>query len=185
MPEKDIHIFCDPSLLSRGKVLHKYSALRKLARLGTVPDIFVFISSHELVNIRPRGNRHEFSLIKLEDPKFSSTPLSDPFPIRKALDKDRRLKPRVMLRRPITYEIRVLPEARHHLMGKHLRGALMNMSDGGVGLKTKHRLQANMIVSLRLPVNKMFVAVPTLAKVLWVAMGPKRNEVRAGLKFII
>ncbi len=185
MLEKGIHVFCHPSILSKRQILQRYSALRKLAGGKTTPCAFVFISSHELVYLHSQSARHGYSLIKLKDSASFPIPSKDPLPIRKAFNKDRRLDPRVMLRRPIAYEIRVFPETRRRLANKHLRGLLINMSKGGIGLKTQHRLQANMIISLRIPVGKMFVTLPTLAKVSWIATDPKQKEYRAGLMFII
>jgi hypothetical protein len=185
MPRKGIHVFCRPGVLSKRRILQRYSTLRKLAGEKIAPRVFVFISSHELVCMHSQSARYGFSLIKLKDSASWPIPSKGPVPIEKAFNKDRRLNPRVMLRRPIAYEIMVFPDPSRRLTHKRLRGSLINMGKGGIGIKTKHRLQADMIVSLRIPVGKMFVAVPTLAKVSWVATGQKQKEYRAGLMFII
>jgi hypothetical protein len=91
----------------------------------------------------------------------------------------------VVLKRAITYEPGALPKRGHFLPGKRLRGFLLNISNGGICFKTKHRLQTKMVLKVSLPVNEISPLAPTLAQVLWVNRDPKRKEYHTGLKFII
>lgn len=98
---------------------------------------------------------------------------------------ERRRSPRVVLKRAITYEPGTLPERGLLFTGRRLRGFLLNISNGGICFKTKHRLQTKLVLKVGLPVDEISPIAPTLAQVLWVKRDPKRKEFRTGLKFII
>ena len=98
---------------------------------------------------------------------------------------ERRQVPRVALRRAITCETGVVPEGQLMLAGKRLSGSLMNISNGGICITTRHRLDRDMVLKVNLPVSEISPAAPTLAQVMWVMSNPKRREYRTGLRFII
>ena len=98
---------------------------------------------------------------------------------------ERRQVPRVTLRRAITYEAGVLPDGQLMLAGKRLSGSLINISNGGICISTRHRLSKDMVLKVNLPVSEISPAAPTLAQVMWVISNPKRRECRTGLRFII
>jgi c-di-GMP-binding flagellar brake protein YcgR len=99
--------------------------------------------------------------------------------------KERRQAPRVILKRVITYQPGTLPKRGYLLPGKPFRGFLLNISNGGLCFKTRHRLQTKIVLKVSLPVNEISPVAPTLAQVAWVKRDPKVKEYRAGLKFII
>ena len=99
--------------------------------------------------------------------------------------EERRQTPRVVLKRVLTYEPGTLPKRGHLYPAKPLRGFLLNISNGGLCLKTKHRLQTKIVLKVSLPVNEISPVAPTLAQVAWVKRNPKSKEYRTGLKFII
>jgi hypothetical protein len=98
---------------------------------------------------------------------------------------ERRQVPRVVMRRPITYETGVLPEGQLMLAGKRLSGSLLNMSNGGICITTRYRLEKGIVLKVSLPVSEVSPAAPTLAQVMWVVNDGKHKEFRTGLRFII
>jgi c-di-GMP-binding flagellar brake protein YcgR len=98
---------------------------------------------------------------------------------------ERRQIPRVALRRAITYETGALPDGQLLLAGKRLSGSLVNISNGGICITTRYRLNKDMVLKVNLPVSEISPAAPTLAQVMWVSGNPKRREYRTGLRFII
>lgn len=98
---------------------------------------------------------------------------------------ERRQLPRVALRRAVTYETGVLPDGQLMLAGKRLSGSLINISNGGICIMTRHRLDKDMVLKVNLPVSEISPAAPTLAQVMWVMSDPKRREYRTGFRFII
>jgi hypothetical protein len=98
---------------------------------------------------------------------------------------ERRQVPRVALRRAITFETGVLPDGQLMLAGRRLSGSLVNISNGGIGITTRCRLDRDMVLKVNLPVSEISPAAPTLAQVMWVLDSPKRREYHTGLRFII
>jgi hypothetical protein len=98
---------------------------------------------------------------------------------------ERRQVPRVILRRAVTYETGVLPDGQLMLAGKRFPGSLVNISNGGICITTRHRLEKDMVLKVNLPVSEISPAAPTLAQVMWVRSNPKHREYRTGLRFII
>ncbi len=98
---------------------------------------------------------------------------------------ERRQVPRVALRRAITYETGVLPDGKLMLADRCLSGSLVNISNGGIGITTRYRLDRDMVLKVNLPVSEISPAAPTLVQVMWVMDNPKRREYRTGLRFII
>lgn len=99
--------------------------------------------------------------------------------------RERRRTPRVALKRVITYEASVSPYHRDPLAGKQLRGSLMNISNGGLCFKTKHRLQRRMVLKVNLPVGELTPSAPTLAQILWVSKDLNQRDYWTGLRFIL
>ncbi len=99
--------------------------------------------------------------------------------------KERRHFPRVIFQRVITYEAGLLSKRGPFLTGHQFRGYLLNMSNGGICFKTKHRIQKKMVLKISLPMNDISPKAPTLAQVLWVRKNLKRKEYQTGLRFII
>jgi hypothetical protein len=65
-----------------------------------------------------------------------------------------------------------------------LHGAYcLNISHGGLGLSTSHRLRENQIVRISLPVKGFHATVPVLAEVSWVMAD--NNGHRAGVRYLI
>jgi hypothetical protein len=71
------------------------------------------------------------------------------------------------------------------LAGKRLSGSLLNISNGGLCITTRYRLDRDMVLKVNLPVSEIAPAAPTLAQVMWVMNHSKRKEYRTGLRFII
>jgi len=71
------------------------------------------------------------------------------------------------------------------LAGKRLPGSLVNISNGGLCITTRHRLGKGMVLKVSLPVSEISPAAPTLAQVMWVMNDTKHKEFRTGLRFII
>jgi len=105
--------------------------------------------------------------------------------INKTRGKERRHSPRMIFRRVITYELGLLPKTNFLSTGKQFRGYLLNISNGGMCFKTKHRLPKKMVLKISLPVSDISPKAPTLAQVLWVRKTLERPEYQTGLRFII
>ena len=105
--------------------------------------------------------------------------------VKRTDSSEKRLLHRVTLRRAITFEVGAFPKGDWFISGKPLRGFLVNISNGGICFKTKHRIQKEMVLKVRLPVSEISPAAPTLAQVLWVRRDPKLKEYRTGMRFII
>jgi hypothetical protein len=59
----------------------------------------------------------------------------------------------------------------------------LDISRGGLGLSSSHRLRENQIVKISLPVKGFHATVPVLAEVSWVKADKNGN--RAGVRYLI
>lgn len=85
-------------------------------------------------------------------------------------------------------------EVSSHLLLHRVRGSksttiinsnIKNISEGGVCLMTRERLETAQIVKISLPVPHVKMSTPTLAEVRWVRKDPGKRLYRAGLRFLL
>ena len=105
--------------------------------------------------------------------------------IRTSPKEERRLNPRLFFRRNVTYEIPAFPGHRTELGGKTLHGTLLNISQGGVCLKTRYPLKKKTVLRLQIPINDLPVRAPTIALVVWLKKDKTGKGYRTGLQFIL
>jgi hypothetical protein len=71
------------------------------------------------------------------------------------------------------------------LADQHFPGSLVNMSNTGMCMVTRHRLEMGMVLKVSLPVSADSPAAPTLVQVMWVMNSAKNRGYCTGLRFII
>lgn len=89
------------------------------------------------------------------------------------------------LKRNMTFERPAPLQVPPPSVSRRLRAVLLNLGAGGLCLKTSVRLSPQAVLKVNLPLNKLPLAAPTLAQVLWVRKEPGLRRYRAGLRFIL
>jgi c-di-GMP-binding flagellar brake protein YcgR len=104
-------------------------------------------------------------------------------------DKDeRRRSKRSSLSEKATCEVSshlLLHKARGNQSTTIINSNIKNISEGGVCLMTKERLETSQIVKISLPLPHVKMSTPTLAEVRWVRKDPGKRLYRAGLRFLL
>jgi len=65
-----------------------------------------------------------------------------------------------------------------------VRGALRDISAGGLCLQSDRPLKQSQVVLCDLPIPGLPVAIPTLMNVRWVRQSPEAQEYTIGLQFL-
>ena len=62
------------------------------------------------------------------------------------------------------------------------KGIAMDISDGGLGLKTDLDLSEGAVVKFNIPMKEVDITIPVFAEVMW--SKPENSHFRAGLRFL-
>jgi c-di-GMP-binding flagellar brake protein YcgR len=91
---------------------------------------------------------------------------------------------RFLLSINVTYEMSV-HENSWQPAEKPTRGTVVNVSTGGLCLKTDEALTVGQVIKMALPLPTVEATAPTLAEVRWVNKGNPGAAYQAGLRFLL
>jgi hypothetical protein len=81
---------------------------------------------------------------------------------------------------PVSFETSVINGKIRNI---RYNGIVVDISDGGLGLKTDHALSQGSVLKFDIPIKDMDIAIPVFAQVLW--SKPDDDQFRAGLSFLM
>lgn len=109
--------------------------------------------------------------------------------------KEQRKEPRVPYKNLLTGFNLLQPGARSPKQS--FKGTIVDLSDSGIGLSleggTERETPSTLfpffeegtLVRLRVPITENHVTMPVLGQIIWKTPSKKKNELRAGIRFII
>jgi len=81
---------------------------------------------------------------------------------------------------PVLFEINTMEEA---LKNVRQTGIAIDISDGGLGLKTDFPIAEQSVLKFHIPVKEMEITLPVFAQVMWTKSD--KSQFRSGLRFLI
>jgi hypothetical protein len=81
---------------------------------------------------------------------------------------------------PVSFETSVINGKVRNIL---YNGIVMDISDGGIGLKTDHALPEGSVLKFNIPIKDVEITIPVFAQVMW--SKPDDHHFRAGLSFLM
>ena len=95
-------------------------------------------------------------------------------------NEQKRIFDRKLFDQPVSFEISMINGAVKNI---RQNGIAMDISNGGLGLKTDHALPEGSVLKFNIPIKEVEITIPVLAEVMW--SKPADDHFRAGLRFLM